>query len=99
MPRVIIHQFRKEKGWSQSQLAKVLNISPSTVGMYEQERRTPDLEMLITLSRLFNVSLNYLITGAEFKKTNPSATIAPLNKQICYCKNCAVLQCPCFQNR
>ena len=36
-----IQQHRKEKGWSQLQLSKELNVSPSTVGMYEQGRRTP----------------------------------------------------------
>ena len=54
----IIQQLRKEKGWSQLQLSKELNVSPSAVGMYEQGRRIPDLETLITLSRLFDVSLD-----------------------------------------
>ena len=61
-----IAQQRRNLGLSQLQLARELKISPSTVGMYEQGRRTPDLHTLTTLSRLFRVSLDYLITGEEF---------------------------------
>ena len=60
-----IHEQRRNIGLTQLQLARELKISPSAVGMYEQGRRTPDLETLITLSRLFHVSLDYLITGEE----------------------------------
>ena len=61
-----IAQLRKNIGMSQAQLAKQLNISPSTIGMYEQGRRVPALDMLITMANLFNVSLDYLVTGSEF---------------------------------
>lgn len=61
-----ISQQRRNLGLSQLQLARELKISPSTMGMYEQGRRTPDLHTLTTLSRLFRVSLDYLITGEEF---------------------------------
>lgn len=57
--------LRKKTGISQADLARALRISPSTVGMYEQGRRIPDLETLIAMSRFFDVSLDYLITGAE----------------------------------
>ena len=57
-----LHQQRRNIGLTQLQLARELNISPSAVGMYEQGRRTPDLETLIALSKLFHVSLDYLIT-------------------------------------
>lgn len=58
--------LRRRSGMNQSQLAEQLHISPSTVGMYEQNRRTPNIDILIKLSRTFNVSLDYLITGLEF---------------------------------
>ena len=61
-----ITDLRKKQGMSQSQLAKELNVSPSTIGMYEQGRRVPDLDTLIAMARLFNVSLDYLVTGKEF---------------------------------
>lgn len=61
-----ITHLRKKVGMSQSQLADQLNVSPSAIGMYEQGRRIPDLPTLISISRFFNVSLDYLITGEEF---------------------------------
>ena len=61
-----ITDLRKKQGMSQSQLAKELSVSPSTIGMYEQGRRVPDLDTLIAMARLFNVSLDYLVTGKEF---------------------------------
>ena len=58
-----ITALRCRLGWSQSELAKRLNISPSTVGMYEQGRPEPSVEMLISLSRVLGVSMEFLITG------------------------------------
>ena len=59
--------LRKRAGMSQSQLAEKLNVSPSAVGMYEQGRRVPSVDLLILLARLFNVSLDYLIIGTEVR--------------------------------
>ena len=64
-----ITYLRKNNGMSQSQLAAALNVSPSAVGMYEQGRRVPDLPTLISISRLFDVSLDYLVTGKEFSQS------------------------------
>lgn len=61
-----IINLRKKQGMSQSQLAKELNVSPSTIGMYEQGRRVPELKILLAMAHLFNVSLDYLVTGKEF---------------------------------
>ena len=65
-----IAQLRRCASLSQSQLAHQLHITPSALGMYEQGRRTPSLEILIQISRIFNVSLDYLITGSEFVPTS-----------------------------
>ena len=58
-----IAALRKNAGMSQAELAKTLALSPSTVGMYEQGRRQPSLEMLTQLSELFGVSIDFLVTG------------------------------------
>lgn len=49
---------------SQSRLAQLLQVSPSAVGMYEQGRREPSAETLVELSRIFHVSVDYILTGA-----------------------------------
>ncbi len=71
-----ITQQRRNLGLSQLQLAQELSISPSALGMYEQSRRTPSLDTLTTMSQIFNVSLDYLITGNEFIPT-PTALGLP----------------------
>ena len=55
--------LRKQAGMSQLQLARKLNVGTSAIGMYEQGRRTPAIEILIRMAELFEVSLDYLITG------------------------------------
>ncbi len=59
-----IAALRREAGLSQSELAKLLQVSPSTVGMYEQGRREPSAQMLLTLSRVLGVSVDYLLSGS-----------------------------------
>lgn len=61
-----IAMLRQKENMSQAQLANLLNISASTVGMYEQGRRTPNLDTLVAMSKAFHVSLDYLITGKEY---------------------------------
>lgn len=58
-----IAALRREAGMSQSQLAQLLQVSPSTVGMYEQGRREPSAQMLLTISRVLGVSVDYLLSG------------------------------------
>ena len=55
--------LRSKLGWSQAELARRLNISPSAVGMYEQGRREPPVDILISLARVLGVSMDYLVTG------------------------------------
>ena len=60
-----IVNLRKRAGMSQKQLARAIEISPSAVGMYEQGRREPAIHIMIRMSNLFGVSLDYLVTGQE----------------------------------
>ena len=55
--------LRKERGLSQSDLAQLLKISPSAVGMYEQGRREPSAQLLVDMAQIFGVSTDYLLTG------------------------------------
>ena len=78
-----ITRLRHAMGLSQLQLAQKLSISPSALGMYEQSRRTPSLDTLISMSIIFDVSLDYLITGSEFTP-NSTALVLP-QFPICPC--------------
>lgn len=56
-----LKKLRKEKQISQKDLAKKLNLSPSTIAMYETEKRKPDSETLERMSNYFDVSIDYLL--------------------------------------
>ncbi len=69
-----IRELRTQKGIKQSELAEILGISTSAVGMYEQNRREPDITALKTISEYFGVSLDYLLSndGVSEQKENPA---------------------------
>ena len=60
-------EIRKKKGYSQLKVAMDLNITRETLSHYENGKRSPDLETLVALSKYFNKSIDYLITGNEFQ--------------------------------
>ena len=61
-----LREIRKKKKLSQLKVAMDLNISREALSYYENGKRNPDTKMLIAMSRYFNVSIDYLITGEEF---------------------------------
>ena len=58
-----IAALRRQTGLTQAQLAGRLQISPSAMGMYEQGRREPSVDILLRLSRELGVSVDFLLTG------------------------------------
>ncbi|MBQ7829792.1 MAG: helix-turn-helix transcriptional regulator [Clostridia bacterium] len=62
--------IRKKKKISQLKLATDLNISREALSYYETGKRNPDIQMLCALSKYFNVSIDFLITGKEFNNEN-----------------------------
>ncbi len=66
MQLVGLKMIRKEKKYSQLKVAMDLTISREALSYYENGKRSPDVDMLIKLSKYFNVSIDYLIFGKEF---------------------------------
>lgn len=66
MKMIGLREIRKKKGYSQLKVAMDLSISREALSYYETGKRSPDIQMLLLLSRYFNVSIDYLITGKEF---------------------------------
>lgn len=60
--------IRKQRNLNQLKVAMDLNISREVISYYENGKRNPDIEMLKTLSRYFNVSIDFLINGREFNE-------------------------------
>lgn len=60
-----IRKLRMAAGLTQGELGKMLNIKPSTVGMYERGCRRPDGEMVVKICEAFHVSSDSLLGMSE----------------------------------
>ena len=60
--------IRKQKNLNQLKVALDLKMSREALSHYENGKRNPDLQMLRSLSKYFNVSIDFLINGEEFNK-------------------------------
>ncbi len=63
-----LKQIRKQKNLNQQKVALDLNLSREALSHYENGKREPGLNLLMEMSKYFNVSINYLISGVEFSK-------------------------------
>ena len=62
-----IQTLRKSKGISQEELADKIGVSRQAVSKWESAQSTPDLQKIIRMAELFQVSTDYLLTGRSFE--------------------------------
>ena len=77
-----IQYLRKQKGYSQEELADKVGVSRQAVSKWESEQSTPDLEKVIVMSELFEVTTDYILKEIEHlpkdvtqPKKKPNASI------------------------
>lgn len=58
-----IYELRTSKNMSQTDLAEALDVSRQSISKWETGAATPELEKLVNLSRLFNITLDELVNG------------------------------------
>ena len=63
-----IATLRKEKGWTQVELAEKLQVSDNAVNKWEKDDEFPSIEFFPVLAELFSVSIDYLMTGKAPEK-------------------------------
>ena len=56
-----IRELREKAGFSQSQLAKKLDVTQSSVNAWEIGLSTPTTQYVVALAKLFHVSADYLL--------------------------------------
>ena len=71
-----IQYLRKQKGFSQEELADKVGVSRQAVSKWEGEQSTPDLKNIITMSDIFETTTDYILKGIE--------PIPTTNKKIFY---------------
>lgn len=54
-------ELRSQRKLSQRELARALNLGYSTIAMYENGKRKPDIETLEAICDYFNVSMDYML--------------------------------------
>ena len=60
-----IATLRKKKGWTQVQLAEKLQVSDKAVSKWEKDASYPSIEFLPILADLFEVTIDYIVTGRD----------------------------------
>ena len=73
-----IIRLRKRNGWSQEELAEKMNVSRQAVSKWEGAQTIPDLDKILLLGKLFNVTTDYLlkdeIEDEEFADTTAESS-------------------------
>ncbi|MCP4274570.1 MAG: helix-turn-helix domain-containing protein [Gammaproteobacteria bacterium] len=73
-----IVRLRKQSGWSQEELAEKMNVSRQSVSKWEATNSIPDLNKIIMLAELFEVSTDYLLKD-EVELSEPLSGSSEMN--------------------
>lgn len=68
-----VKNLRKEIGITQTELSEKIFVNKSMISAYEKGKRMPSLDVLIQLSAIFNVSIDYLL-GIQRNDINDKET-------------------------
>lgn len=71
----MIYQLRTQRNMSQGDLADALNVSRQSISKWENDNSVPELDKLIKLSQLFDITLDELVSGEP--KYAPQSTSCP----------------------
>ena len=63
-----LFELRKEKGWSQEKLAEQINVSRQSISKWESGQVLPEIEKIIELSKIFQVTTDYLLLDENSEK-------------------------------
>ncbi len=74
--------LREQKNLSQRDLAKILNMAPSTLAMYEVDKREPDFSTIKKLADFFNVTTDYLLGRTDICNANKADEDANIDDQL-----------------
>ncbi len=56
-----IKELRIEEGWTQDQLAKMINTTQEQISKYEKEALDLNTDMLVRFAKVFGVTTDYLL--------------------------------------
>ncbi len=65
-----ITELRTKSSMSQGDIAEKLGVSRQSVSKWETGTSVPDIDKLVMLSEIYNISLDYLVKGEDYKRNN-----------------------------
>ncbi len=74
--------LRVKYGYSQKQVAVKMNVSPSIISGYETGERTPSADVLLSLSFIYNCSIDYLLGKQAHEPTAMFDATGLTDKQV-----------------
>jgi len=64
-----MRELRNERNLRLKDLAEVLGVTTSSVGMYENNKRYPDIMAIVKLAEFFDVSVDYLLGHTDIRES------------------------------
>lgn len=55
--------LRKQHGYTQEELAEIIHCHPTTINRFEEDKRIPRSDFLYELSKLYGVSMEFILSG------------------------------------
>jgi transcriptional regulator with XRE-family HTH domain len=78
--------LRKQKRWTQEEVAEKLKVSGQAVSKWENDASFPDLDMVVAIADLFQVSTDYLLGKVAAPVVSVSKQTTDLSKLVCKIK-------------
>ena len=81
-------ELRRQRGWSQEQLANRLGITRQSVSKWESGTAMPDLEKLIALSELLDVTIDFLVKDSALPDSGRPVAAGSLEARLDDLRRC-----------
>lgn len=73
--------LRKKAGYSQEQVAEMLGISRQAISKWESGQGNPEIDNVIKLTEIYQVSADYILSGRETNTVNASPKKEKINTE------------------
>lgn len=73
-----LRHYRKQRGWTQTELAERTGLKRTALGAYEEGRAEPRLAALVRLAHVLDVSLDALVLGGTERRMEQDVRVLPI---------------------
>lgn len=75
-------KLRKDKGLTQDEVARKLNISPQAISKWENDLSYPDVALLVEIAKIFNVTVDELLGNKQEQTVYVVEKKKPISKMV-----------------